>query len=531
MKKTNRYLYIFLTLIALSVLGIFAHRLIAVRPSDLDKCKLIDRTPKISPDYTDTTIPPNIAPLNFAVTEPAESYFVKIHSKIGEPIQISSKKPSIIIPPAKWHKLLQDNRGDGIYFDIFTADKDKNWNRFTTIKNTIASEDIDRYLVYRLMKALYNDFRKVGVYQRDLHTYNESPVLRGQSFSNANIGGCVNCHSFNNNRPDQMVIGIRDLNYGLTALLAEGDKVTKLGTKFGFTAWHPSGKIIAYSINRVRQFFHDRRTEVREGIDMDSGLFYYDKRSKTIKTTPQIADKQFMETYPTWSPDGRYLYYCNAPVLWEDRQTVPPENYDKVRYDLERISYDVETDTWGQAETVLSAVDANASVLIPRISPDGRFLVFCMIDYGSFPPFEPGSDLYIADLNEFKKTSNFEYRRLESSTDKSDSWHSFSSNSRWLAFASKKRDGQLTRSYFSYIDKNGKGYKPFIIPQEDPLYYDSFLDIDSLPELVTDKIPISERQLVSAVRSNEQVELDLPISGATQKAPSSPSQDRWQQRE
>ena len=75
-------------------------------------------------------------------------------------------------------------------------------------------------------------------------------------------------------------------------------------------------------------------------VDLDSALVCYRVKDGKATAVPELADKDKLETYPAWSPDGKYLYYCSAPILWKDRNAVPPENYDKVKYDLRRISYD-----------------------------------------------------------------------------------------------------------------------------------------------------------------------------------------------
>ena len=71
---------------------------------------LISRLPGIKPDYTETVIPPNIAPLNFMVLEPGTEYFVTIHSTKGESIRISSRTGKIKIPLRQWKLLLDANR-------------------------------------------------------------------------------------------------------------------------------------------------------------------------------------------------------------------------------------------------------------------------------------------------------------------------------------------------------------------------------------------------------------------------------------
>ena len=111
-----------------------------------------------------------------------------------------------------------------------------------------------------------------------------------------------------------------------------------------------------------------------------------------------------------------------------------------------------------------------------------------------------------------------EYKKLDVNSEFSESWHSFSSNGRWIVFSSKRRGGLFTRSYISYVDPQGKAHKPFILPQKNPAFYDSVLDTYSVPELVTGPIEISKRELGRVIRSKSETKLELPITGATPKA-------------
>jgi len=82
-----------------------------------------------------------------------------------------------------------------------------------------------------------------------------------------------------------------------------------------------------------------------------------------------------------------------------------------------------------------------------------------------------------------------------------DSFHSWSSNSRWIVFSSKRDDGLFARPYFSYLDADGKAHKPFVLPQEDPTYYDSCIRTYNAPELATAPVPASRRELGRVIRS------------------------------
>ena len=455
-----------------------------------------ERPARISPDYAGCVIPPNVAPLNFVVREPAKTYLVRIAAEGGERIDVVSRSGRIIIPTGPWKGLLRANRGGQLTVEVFTRADDGTWRRFEPVVNTVANEEIDGYLVYRLMRPLYNLWRSIAIHQRNLGNYDERVILHNRSFG----GGCVNCHTFLRNRPVRMAINIRGRS-GTAApgglLLSRNDSVEKIvNTKTAFNpipaiylAWHPSGKALAFSTNKIVQAFHSTG-ENRHVFDYRSDLALYFPRTNTVTTTPEIAIPNRLETYPTWSPDGKHLYFCRGPQL-------PIKRYRRMRYDLMRISYDIDTGTWGKCETVLSAAETKRSITHPRISPDGRFLLFCMCDHGNFSIYQPSSDLHLMDMTTGK------HRRLAINSDLCESWHTWSSNGRWVVFSSKRRDGVLAKPYFSYVDAQGKFHKPFVLPQKDPTFYDGFLKTYNVPELIRDPLQLTERTIARALYAPE----------------------------
>ena len=505
---TQRHVVLAVLLFALLVVALLGWKLTS-RAKAPEAFRPSEEPARIRPDYADITIPPNIAPLNFMIENRATAYYVRIHGPKGASLDIDAGDGRAIIPLRGWHKLLKANRGGPIWFDIYTADDAGQWHRHPRIANHVADEPIDSHIAYRALRPNYNFFKRIRIEQRNLENYDESVLLNGQSIRD----GCINCHTFLNQRPDTLAIGVRSAPFGSSVLLARDGHVQKLGIKWTYTSWHPSGQMAVYSVNKVRQFFHTARSEVRDVVDLDSGLFYYQMANQAVKTAPGLADKERLESYPTWSPDGQYLYFCSAPILWEDRDRSPLEQVDQIKYDLRRIHYDLQADTWGDPETVLSAEQTGKSILLPRISPDGRFLVFCMCDCGCFPIYQASSDLYVMDL------STMEHRKLAINSDHSESWHSFSSNGRWLAFSSRQTAGPFTRTFLCYMDATGAAYKPFVLPRKDPAFYDSCVEAFSVPELIRGPVKVSPRALVRAARGEPDAATSS-ITGATPKAAS-----------
>jgi hypothetical protein len=162
------------------------------------------------------------------------------------------------------------------------------------------------------------------------------------------------------------------------------------------------------------------------------------------------------------------------------------------RYDLVRKSFDPQTGSLGGSEIVFQASIIGKSVSFPRISPDGKFLVFTVHDYGTFPIWHKEADLWIINMESGKVSA------MDVNSDMTESYHTWSSNSRWLVFSSKRIDGRSTRPYFAHIDSLGNQGKPFILPQKDPSLYDRMLESFNIPEFVDGRIKIGPRDLAAA---------------------------------
>jgi Tol biopolymer transport system component len=214
------------------------------------------------------------------------------------------------------------------------------------------------------------------------------------------------------------------------------------------------------------------------------GVFWVD--SNVVVSPPPVALPKRNETWPAWSPDGRHLYYCAT-------DPVPVERFREVRYDLMRVSFDLERNQWGEPEVMVSARETGLSATQPKVSPDGRFVLFCLSRYGNFPVYQPSSDLHLLDLKTRRQ------QRLDINSEQADSWHSWSSNSRWVVFSSKRLDGLFARPFFSYVDEQGRFHKPFVLPQADPTFYNACLNTFNVPEFVLGPVTVTQDALARAV--------------------------------
>jgi len=404
-------------------------------------------------------------------------------------LSIRSNNPIIKIPISDWKELLLKGAGAQLTIEIFVKGLDGNWQKFKPIHNEISKEKIDTHLAYRLINTAYGVWNNLGIYQRDLESFEEKPILENRSFEY----GCLNCNSFKKSDPNYMMFHTRAI-HAVTIIVQNGE-LKKIDTKNKYTlsagtypCWHPDGKHIAYSVNKINWYAGAGKTRI-DVSDEFSDIVVYDIEKNILTTSPKVSTDS-RENLPNWSPDGKFIYFINAPKITgiDDRISG--------KYDLMRIGFDVQTNTWGQVDTIISSRTFGKSISFPKVSPNGKFLMFCASDNGYFTIHHAKTDLYLLNLE------SGEYHQMEVNSKETDSYHSFSSGGHWFVFTSKRIDGLLSRPHFSYLDDNGKATKPFVLPQENPEFYNTFLKNYNIPELITGEVSISPQTIRDKVMEN-----------------------------
>lgn len=424
----------------------------------------------IYPDYAGLNLPVNIAPLNFRIEESGDAFFVRITTEMGNELNLSSKDGTIKIPQNTWKELLHKNIGTEIQYEIF-VEVDGSWQQYKNFVNKVMAAKVDPFLYYRLLFPGYESWTEISIVQRSLESFDEKYVVKN------NVVGqnCVNCHAFNQQNPDDFMFHMRG-SLGGTYFAKDGDlQKFKLKTKemkngATYPRWHPSGNFVAFSSNKVVQQFHSMDEKKIEVSDLNSSLVLYDVKTNEMMQIPVDDSKQFMDTYPEWSPDGEYLYFCRA------KQVVKDYDYRNTKYNLCRSKFNTKTRTFGEVEMVFNAEAERKSVSFPRISPNGNSLVFTLHNYGNFSIWHKEADLYSINMNDFN------VEKCAVNSEFAESYHSWSSNGNWLVFSSKRGDGLTARPYISYIDENGNASKPFVLPQENPGFYKEFIKTFNIPE-------------------------------------------------
>ena len=446
--------------------------------------------PAIYPDYCNVTVPCNIAPLNFML--PADQYeacVARFTTSDGKQ-QTFGDGVKVQIPEEEWHAMLNASKGKSLKVEVW-GQKGDEWLAFIPFEIQVASEPIDEYLSYRLIEPSYVAWNFMEIAQRNLSSFEETQIFNNEVTCNDRAKGqCINCHSYQNYKTDNMLFHVRLANAG-TVIVNDG-KISKVNLKRDYTisagvypAWHPTAKLIAFSTNQTRQGFHTQNPNKIEVYDLASDLILYDVTTDSVSIISN--DSTLLEVYPTWSPDGKYLYYCKSvPVPEEMRDKDIRTTYSKIQYNIYRRSFDVATHIFGDEELIYDAASNDKSACLPRISPDGRYLLFAQGRYGCFHIWHHDANIVCVLLD---NGNSLDLTKLNNEG-RPDSYPSWSSNGHWIMCASRRDDGNFSRVYISYF-KDGKVSKAFLLPQEDPEQNTYRLKSYNRPEFMVEPVKIS----------------------------------------
>lgn len=460
----------------------------------------VNQLPRIYPDYVGVTIPAEIAPLNFAMTGTGwDRIDVTVTGADGRSVHASGSYADFDID--EWHALTAANRGSKLTVSV-CAERDGQWSRFTDFPIYVSRDALGEWgLTYRRIAPGYEIYSHMGIYQRDLSTFDESAILENTEVT----GMCINCHTSNRTDPSQFTLHVRGANGG--TLIQQNGRREWLDTKTDSTLgtcvypyWHPSGRYCAYSTNMTRQGFHAVPHERIEVFDFDSDVQLYCPATHQLILSPLLQTKAYSENCPVFSPDGRTLYFITA------RTRQYPKDYRRERYNLCSISFDAKTGRFGNhVDTLFRADRMGKSATWPRPSYDGRYLLFTLADYGYFSIWHNESEQWIMDLRTGKA------RPLTATNSrKADSYHNWSLNSRWIVFTSRRGDGLYTCLYLAHIGRDGRAAKPFLLPQRDPAYYYAEnLHSFNTPDFTLRKVQLDAKEAGREIRSQKRTKVSV----------------------
>jgi hypothetical protein len=283
---------------------------------------------------------------------------------------------------------------------------------------------------------------------------------------------CGNCHSFSsdgktlamdvdyaNKKGSYVITKVREQIPLISKDIITWTDQKKTEYSFGLLSQvSPDGRYVVSTVKDMSVFVPEPELAFSQIFFPVKGILcVYDRQTGTFRDLPGADDPNFVQSNPTWSPDGRYIVFARvkAPDLrntkhqgrgWltsvECRDLVTADK--PFQYDLYRIPFN--DGNGGAAESLEGASNNGMSNYFARYSPDGRWIVFCRAK--SFMLLQPDSELYIIPAE------GGTARRLRCNTSRMNSWHSFSPNGKWLVFASKAYS-DYTQLCLTHIDENG----------------------------------------------------------------------------
>lgn len=440
-----------------------------------------DKLPEIFPDYIGVTIPRSIAPLNFSV--PGAAHMTVVVR--GESQELRAQGDDHVeMDIDEWHRITQ--QGEKLTLEVSAWDEQHpEGMRYGAFDIYLSSDTIDPWIMYRLIPPGYEGFHDMGIYQRCLSNFDERTITNNDD----NGRGCMNCHSVCQGNPDHFTFHSRGPHGGTIIQRGGQMKLVSLpslepGLQGSYNAWHPSGRYIAFSSNRTVQAFMARSQDKIEGYDLRGDIIIYDADQNRVCWDERFTNEEALESFPSFSPDAQWLYFVSA------RPVVMPTEFEQLRYSILRVPFDPETGQLGeQVDTVYSAHEQQGSAITPRISPDGRWLMYAVSPTGALHLYHKDADLGMIDLETGELV---DCSALNSPC--SESYHSWSRNSRWVIYSSKRIDGRFTRPYITHWD--GKQWtKPFLLPQQDPKHNTLLMFAYNVPDFLVSPVKISRSRI------------------------------------
>lgn len=297
-----------------------------------------------------------------------------------------------------------------------------------------------------------------------------------------NLPVCGNCHSFSGNGG---VLGL-DVDYGndkggyaildvAPQMVLNDEKIITWSDykkddgelTFGLLSQvSPDGRYVISTVKDRAVFVATPGIEFSQLFFPIKGiLVVYDRKAGTYTPLRGADDPAYVQSNPTWSPDGKTIVFArskvyrkadvaNAEAILLSEKDVPEfvEDQEPFQFDLYRVPFN--EGRGGVAEPIAGASHDGKSNFFAKFSPDGKWIVFCKAQ--NYMLLMPDSELYVVPAE------GGVARRLRANTRRMNSWHSFSSNGRWLVFSSKANT-PYTQLFLTHIDEAGESTPPVVL--------------------------------------------------------------------
>lgn len=266
----------------------------------------------------------------------------------------------------------------------------------------------------------------------DKGTYAIAPVARETRIEQQHV---ITWNSFAGKPPGHKTIGF------LSSISPDG--------RYVVTTLNESVYVQNFTDYRFLQVFYPTR-----GI-----LGYYNRATGQIHALPGADDPRYVHCDPAWTPDGKEVIFARAPAKdpyppgYKSAQYPNDPAEVQIQYDLYRIAFN--EGRGGKPQPIAGASGNGMSNTFPKVSPDGKWIVFVRCRNGQL--LRPDSELWIVPAR------GGTARRMRCNTPRMNSWHSFSPNGRWMVFSSKANT-PYTQMFLTHVDEQGNDSPAIWIP-------------------------------------------------------------------
>ncbi|MBN1998782.1 tetratricopeptide repeat protein [candidate division KSB1 bacterium] len=422
-------------------------------------------------------VAPTIVWSDFSTT--ADTWLIAAGGQDSADVFAVTKQNSWRPDSSLWEFLKQEGSTKDIFVSVIGFQKNTIVSGAQTVFRT-SKDSVNAAIFYRAVPLPFSfaleNLDKIRWHLGEISSYRTAPALLN------NLPLCGNCHSFTSdggtvamdvdyaNDKGSYVISVISKETVLTPekIITWSDYRPQDTQKtFGLLSQiSPDGRYVASTVK-------DRSIFVAKDDLAYSQLFFpikgiivlYDRQTGQFFALPGADDPDYVQSNPVWSPDGLYIYFAKTKRYYSERaegseSAVLPTEYasefiegkQDFKYDIYRIPFN--SGRGGRAVPVPGASNNGRSNYFPRISPDGRWMVFTQAD--NFMLLQPDSKLLILPAQGGTP------RLLTCNNAQMNSWHSWSPNGKWLVFSSKQK-GPYTQLWLTHMDDNGRDSPPVLL--------------------------------------------------------------------